>query len=70
MGEPFAARASARGASRRTRAQHDEGHVTRSLVYFGDAEAEPLPDGLDAARWDAIKRDLEIRVLALSTESR
>ena len=37
----------------------DVGHVVRSLVYFGDADAEPLPGGLTAAHWTAVKRDLE-----------
>jgi hypothetical protein len=52
-------------AYRRKYAQHDVGHVVRSLVYFGDAEAEPLPSGLSPGRWDDIQRDLRARVLAL-----
>ncbi|HKE15850.1 MAG TPA: nucleotidyl transferase AbiEii/AbiGii toxin family protein [Kofleriaceae bacterium] len=43
----------------------DVGHVVRSLVYFGDADAEPLPGGLTAAHWTAVKRDLERWVRAL-----
>lgn len=43
----------------------DPGHVLRSLVYFDEAEAEPLPAGLDAARWAAIRRDLEAWVVAI-----
>lgn len=45
--------------------QEDVGHVVRSLVYFGDADAEPLPDGLERERWAEIRRDFEHRVLAL-----
>lgn len=52
-------------AYRRKYAQHDVGHVVRSLVYFGDAAAEPLPAGLSPGRWDDIQRDLRARVLAL-----
>lgn len=37
----------------------DIGHVVRSLVYFGDADAEPLPHGLSPDHWIAVKRDLE-----------
>jgi hypothetical protein len=44
----------------------DIGHVVRSLAYFRDADAEPLPSGLDGERWAAVKRDLERWVLALS----
>ena len=50
---------------RRKYAGHDVGHVVRSLVYFADAESEPMPEGLDAPRWEAIKGDLSRRVLAL-----
>lgn len=43
----------------------DVGHVVRSLVYFGDAEAQPLPRGLTAERWRAIRAYLERWVEAL-----
>jgi len=46
-------------------AAEDIGHVVRSLSYFADAEAEPLPRGLTAAGWEEIARDLRARVLAL-----
>lgn len=45
--------------------QEDAGHVLRSLAYFGDAEAAPLPAGLDATRWQSIRHDLERWVRAL-----
>lgn len=35
----------------------DPGSVVRSLAYFGDADAEPLPIGLDAEHWERIKAD-------------
>lgn len=35
----------------------DPGSVVRSLAYFGDADAEPLPAGLSAAHWEKIKAD-------------
>ena len=50
---------------RRKYAQEDVGHVVRSLVYFADADAEPMPDGLGAPLWDAIQQDLRQRVLGL-----
>jgi hypothetical protein len=40
---------------RRKYTVHDVGHVIRSLPYFGDADAAPLPTGLDSARWTTIK---------------
>lgn len=40
---------------RRKFATDDIGHVVRSLAYFGDADAAPLPIGLDSERWNAIK---------------
>ncbi len=43
----------------------DVGHVVRALVYFADADREPMPPELDAAAWEAIKGDLRSRVLAL-----
>ena len=43
----------------------DIGHVVRSLVYFDDADAEPMPAGLTQARWEQIKKDLCARVEAL-----
>jgi hypothetical protein len=53
------------GAFQHKFATVDVGHVVRSLVYFGDADAEPLPAGLTAERWAAMKRDFEAWVLAL-----
>jgi len=46
-------------AFRRKYAHEDVGHVVRSLVYFGDAEAEPMPPGMTAAMWEATKADFE-----------
>jgi hypothetical protein len=46
-------------------AREDVGHVVRSLVYFEDAEADPMPRGLDAVAWRGIKQDFQERVLAL-----
>jgi hypothetical protein len=43
----------------------DVGHVVRSLAYFGDADAAPLPLGLDGAAWGDIKRRIVERVRAL-----
>lgn len=43
----------------------DVGHVVRSLAYFGEADASPLPGGLSPAQWEAIKRAFERRVRAL-----
>lgn len=35
---------------------HDRGHVLRSLAYFGDADAAPLPTGLTPRRWAELKQ--------------
>lgn len=43
----------------------DVGSVVRSLAYFGDADAEPLPRGLDERRWTSIKLDIQRRVAEL-----
>jgi hypothetical protein len=32
--------------------------VIRSLVYFADAESEPMPTGLTEEYWERIKADL------------
>jgi hypothetical protein len=43
----------------------DLGHAIRSLAYFADADAAPLPRGLIPERWAAIKSEIERRVKAL-----
>lgn len=43
----------------------DVGHVVRALAYFGDADAAPLPAGLTAAHWHALKDAWSARVKAL-----
>jgi hypothetical protein len=46
-------------AYRRKFPVEDLGHVIRSLAYFGDAEAAPLPAGLSDAQWLTIRSDFE-----------
>ncbi len=46
-------------------ANEDVGHVIRSLAYFAEADAEPLPRGLTPARWESIKRTMSERVRRL-----
>jgi hypothetical protein len=46
-------------------ASEDIGHLVRSLVYFGDADAAPLPSGLDATQWAAVQKRMVERVRAL-----
>lgn len=43
----------------------DVGHVVRSLAYFGEADAAPLPRGLSPSAWAALKQRFERRVVAL-----
>lgn len=43
----------------------DLGHAVRSLAYFGDADAAPLPRGLTAEHWEQIKSAMRRRVLEL-----
>jgi hypothetical protein len=43
----------------------DPGHLLRSLAYFGEADAAPLPSGLDHEGWEALKARLRARVLEL-----
>ena len=43
----------------------DVGHVIRSLAYFGDADAAPLPRGLTPEYWSEIKKDIADRVRGL-----
>jgi hypothetical protein len=40
----------------------DVGHVVRSLAYFGDADAAPLPAGMDAKTWEELKRRMAAMV--------
>ncbi|MBI2896151.1 MAG: nucleotidyl transferase AbiEii/AbiGii toxin family protein [Deltaproteobacteria bacterium] len=46
-------------AFQRKYASEDVGHVVRSLVYFADAEAEPMTAGLTELHWSRIRSDLE-----------
>ncbi|MBA3452312.1 MAG: nucleotidyl transferase AbiEii/AbiGii toxin family protein [Deltaproteobacteria bacterium] len=46
----------------------DLGHVIRSLVYFADAETQPLPDGLAPTSWASIRTDFETWVRPLLIE--
>jgi len=46
-------------------AAEDVGHVVRSLVYFADAEAEPLPIGLTPNNWEKIKANLRVWIRQL-----
>jgi hypothetical protein len=46
-------------------ASTDRGHVVRALVYFADADHEPMPAQLTEASWGEIKRDFQAWVLAL-----
>ena len=46
-------------AFRRKYAREDIGHVARSLVYFADAEAQPLPRGMTQESWATIRADFE-----------
>lgn len=50
---------------RRKFPSEDIGHTVRSLAYFADAEAGPLPRGLTVERWAEIKRDTASRVKGL-----
>lgn len=54
-------------AYRRKFAAEDIGHVVRSLVYFDDAEAQPMPTGLTHTHWARIKNDLRVWVKALDS---
>jgi hypothetical protein len=46
-------------------AHEDVGHVVRSLAYFGDADAAPLPLGLTLSHWNALKQSMAARVKSL-----
>jgi hypothetical protein len=37
-------------------------HILRSLVYFDDAEKEPMPTMLVPVRWSDIKRFFQVQV--------
>jgi Nucleotidyl transferase AbiEii toxin, Type IV TA system len=61
-GRPLAA---ALDAYKRKFAAEDVGHLVRSLIYFDDAEAEPMPAGLTDTLWGQMKGDLRAWVGAL-----
>lgn len=48
------------------RIDYNEYHLLKSLVYFEDAEAEPMPSMLREASWAAIKKTIIAEVQRLS----
>ena len=48
------------------RVDYNEYHLLKSLVYFEDAEAEPMPRMLREASWTAIKKRIIAEVQRLS----
>jgi hypothetical protein len=46
-------------------ASEDVGHVLRSLAYFGDADAAPLPLGLTPEAWTELKTRIRARIQSL-----
>jgi hypothetical protein len=52
-------------AFRKKYVREDVGHVVRSLAYFADAEAEPMPPGLTPEIWRRIRADFEAWVRAV-----
>jgi hypothetical protein len=48
------------------RVDYNEYHLLKSLVYFDDAEAEPMPRMLREASWSAIKERIVAEVRRLS----
>lgn len=48
------------------RVDYNEYHLLKSLVYFDDAEAEPMPRMLREVSWPAIKERIEVEVRRLS----
>lgn len=42
-------------------------HIKKSLVYFDDAEKDPMPKMLKRADWNEIKSFLENEILKLWT---
>jgi hypothetical protein len=57
--------ASALRAFQQKYSSHDAGHVVKSLVYFADADAAPLPGDLSSDHWRLVKHDFERWVGAL-----
>ena len=43
----------------------DLGHVLKSLVYFADAEQEPMPQALSPTRWNDVKAYFQRGALAV-----
>ena len=45
---------------------YNEYHLLKSLVFFADAEAEPMPTMIRDASWSAIKKTIVAEVQRLS----
>jgi hypothetical protein len=50
-----------------TEVDHNDYHLLKSLVYFVDAESEPMPRMIKGVEWDAIKRTMAAEVSRLGT---
>jgi hypothetical protein len=47
------------------RLDYNEYHLLKSLAYFDDAEAEPMPRLIRSVEWAAIRRRIEAEVRRL-----
>lgn len=45
-----------------TNPKYNKLHLLKSLVYFNDAEGDPMPKMLKPVSWDAVKKDLRAAV--------
>ena len=45
--------------------EYNRYHILRSLVYFEDAEGEPMPVMLQPCNWDEVKKRFETEVKVL-----
>ena len=44
---------------------HNAYHLQKSLVWFEDAEAEPMPDVIRNIEWQLVRREIEDAVKAM-----
>lgn len=49
-----------------TRVDYNEYHLLKSLVYFDDAESEPMPRMIEAIPWETVKETIIAAVKAIS----
>jgi len=49
-------------AKKYSRIKYNKLHILKSLVYFEDAEKEPMPEMIEKMKWEGMKKDISRKI--------